>query len=304
MLASPSESVKYGDYRLLNTKIMSMLATNNHSRDIAGLKYIYPVLSRRAGGLSIGVNFNTNNACNWRCIYCQVPNLTVGAAPEMDFQLLEEELRFFLHEVLHGDFYQRFQVAENQRVIKDIAISGNGEPTSLKGFAKAIELIGQVATELGVFPNSHYVLITNGSLVHQPKVQAGLKVLKAYSGEVWFKFDSATDEGLVLMNNTRQSYQTHLKNLLLAAQCCPTKLQTCLLDYDGNGLSEKEKLAFLTLLKKIKAEGVSLQQVMLYTIARPSLQPEASRLAPLSIAVLNEFAAEIRGVGFEVSVSI
>ena len=136
---------------------MSILITNNHSRDIAGLKYIYPVLSRRAGGLSIGVNFNTNNACNWRCIYCQVPDLKIGAAPEMDFQLLEEELRFFLESVLHGDFYQRFQVPENQRVIKDIAISGNGEPTSLKDFVQAVDLLGRVTTELGVLPTSRYV---------------------------------------------------------------------------------------------------------------------------------------------------
>jgi len=283
---------------------VSTLITTNHNRDIVGLKYIYPVLSRRAGGLSIGINFNTNNACNWRCIYCQVPDLTVGAAPEIDFQLLEDELRFFLAIVLHGDFYQRFQVPEHQQAIKDIAISGNGEPTSVKAFAEAVELIGRVATEFGIFPTSNYVLITNGSLVHQPKVQAGLKVLKAYGGEVWFKFDSATDEGLALINNARQSCQSHLKNLLLASQCCPTKLQICLLDYDGNGLSEKEKLAFLTLLTRLKTESVNLQQVMLYTIARPSLQPEASRLAPLSVDVLNEFAEDIRRLGFAVSVSV
>lgn len=71
------------------------LTTSDHSRDIAGLKYVYPVISRRAGGLSIGINFNTNNACNWRCVYCQVPDLVRGAAPEMDFGLLEQELRFF-----------------------------------------------------------------------------------------------------------------------------------------------------------------------------------------------------------------
>ena len=110
----------------------STLTTSNHDRDVAGLKYVYPVLSRRAGGLSIGINFNTNNACNWRCIYCQVPDLKIGAAPEMNFQLLEQELRYFLDDVLNGDFYQRFQVDENKRTIKDIAISGNGEPTSLK----------------------------------------------------------------------------------------------------------------------------------------------------------------------------
>lgn len=281
-----------------------MLITNNHSRDIVGLTYIYPVLSRRAGGLSIGVNFNTNNACNWRCIYCQVPDLKVGTAPEMDFRLLEKELRFFLAIVLHGDFYERFQVPEHQRIIKDIAISGNGEPTSLKAFAKAVELIGRIATEFGVLPTSNYVLITNGSLIHQPKVQAGLKVLKAYGGEVWFKLDSATDEGQALMNNARQSSQSQVKNLLLASRCCPTKLQTCLVDYDGQGLSEKEKLAFLNLLKTIKAADINLQSIMLYTIARPSLQPEASRLAPLPIEVLNEFADEIRGLGFSVSVSV
>jgi wyosine [tRNA(Phe)-imidazoG37] synthetase (radical SAM superfamily) len=283
---------------------MSRLITNNHSRDIVGLKYIYPVLSRRAGGLSIGINFNTNNACNWRCIYCQVPDLTVGSAPKMDFQLLEDELRFFLAIVLHGDFYQQFQVEENQRIIKDIAISGNGEPTSLKSFAKAVELIGRVATEFGVLPNSNYVLITNGSLVHQPKVQAGLKVLKSYGGEVWFKLDSATNEGQAFINNARQSCQSHVENLLLAARNCPTKLQICLVDYDGNSLSEKEKSAFLNLLTTIKATNVSVQQVMLYTIARPSLQPEASRLAPLSVEVLDELANDIKLLGFDVSVSV
>lgn len=282
---------------------MSILITNNHDRDVAGLKYIYPVLSRRAGGLSIGVNFNTNNACNWRCIYCQVPDLKLGAAPEMDFQLLEDELRFFLQTVLHGDFYSRFQVAEQLRVIKDIAISGNGEPTSLKEFAKAVQLVGRIATELGVFPESSYVLITNGSLIHQPKVQEGLKELKTYGGEVWFKLDSATEEGQVLMNNAQQSCQFHIKNLLLATQNCPTKLQICLLDVNGKGLTEKERVAFLNLLTNIKA-NVNIPNIMLYTIARPSLQPEASRLAPLPIVVLNEFADEIRRLGFEVSVSV
>lgn len=284
--------------------IVSTLITTNHNRDVVGLKYVYPVLSRRAGGLSIGINVNTNNACNWRCIYCQVPDLTVGSAPEIDISLLEEELRFFLSEVLHGDFYQRFNVPESQRVIKDIAISGNGEPTSVKAFADAVALIGRVATEFGVLPTSHYVLITNGSLVHHTKVQAGLKVLKAYGGEVWFKFDSASNEGMMLMNNARQSYQTHLKNLLLASQYCPTKLQICVLDYNGKGLSDTEKLAFLQLFTTLKTADVNVQQVMLYTIARPSLQPEASRLAPLPIEVLNEFADEIRRLGFEVSVSI
>ena len=283
---------------------MSKLTTTNHRSDIVGLKYVYPVISRRMGGLSVGINFNTNNACNWRCIYCQVPNLKIGAAPEMDFKLLEDELRFFLDDVLHGDFYERFQVDEDKRVIKDIAIAGNGEPTSLKGFARAIELIGKIAAEAGVFPHSNYVLITNGSLVHQAKVQAGLKMLMSYGGEVWFKLDSATEEGRALINNTAQSCKASVENLMLSAKLCTTILQTCLLDYDKQGLADKEKLAYLDLLRLIKKSGCNLQRVMLYTIARPSLQPEAARLAPLSAETLNAFADEIRLLGFDVAVSV
>jgi len=281
----------------------SKLSTSNHSSDIVGLKYVYPVLSRRAGGLSIGINFNTNNACNWRCVYCQVANLKIGVAPEMDFNLLEAELRSFLDDVLNGDFYDRFQIDDNNRVIKDIAIAGNGEPTSLNEFAKAVELIGQIATETGVFPQSDYILITNGSLIHQAKVQQGLKILKKYGGEVWFKMDSATEEGRKAFNNSGQSSQASLENLIISTKLCPTKLQTCLFDFDKQGLTAKEKQSYLNLLKKIKS-SCTLQKIMLYTIARPSQQPEADRLGTLPAETLQGFADEIRLLGFNVSVSV
>ncbi|ASF47931.1 radical SAM protein [Methylovulum psychrotolerans] len=280
----------------------SKLSVNSHRADIIGLTYIYPVLSRRAGGLSIGINFNTNNTCNWRCVYCQVPNLTLGAAPAIDFALLAAELRQFLADVLHGDFYDRFEVDADKRVIKDIAIAGNGEPTTLKAFARAVGLIGQIATEAGVFPASDYVLITNGSLLHQPRVQEGLRVLNAYHGQVWFKFDSATEAGRLLVNNSGQSCQAAVQNVLTASQLCKTKLQTCLFDFAGRGLPESEKQAYLAMLRQLK-DHCNVRQIMLYTIARPSAQPEAAQLAKLPVEELAAFAEEIRQLGFTVSVS-
>ncbi len=279
------------------------LTTTNHATDVVGLTYVYPVVSRRLGGLSVGINLNINNACNWRCIYCQVPDLKLGAAPKLDAKLLESELRFFLNEVLKGDFYERFNVDQDKRVIKDIAIAGNGEPTSLKEFADAIDLIGRVATEMRVFPESQFVLITNGSLIHQTKVQDGLKVLNSYGGEVWFKFDSATTKGRVLINNTTQSCKTSLENLILSSQLCKTKIQTCLVDYNQQGLSIDEREAYLDLMRQVKTECPDLSQVMLYTLARPSLQPEAEFIEPMSLAVLNLFAEDIRKLGFSVSVN-
>ena len=282
----------------------TLLTTSNHSRDVAGLKYVYPVFSRRAGGLSVGVNFNTNNACNWRCIYCQVPDLKLGAAPDLDFKRLEDELISFFDDLQHGDFYRRFQVDEGRRSIKDIAISGNGEPTSVKDFDKAVALIGKLATRAGVLPQSKFVLITNGSLVQRPAVQDGLKTLKAYGGEVWFKFDSATKQGRALINNAGLSGQSSLDNLALCAKLCPTKLQSCWFDYQKRGLPADEKNAFLEALKTIKTSACEIKCVLLYGLARPSLQPEAVWLERLPEATLNAFADEIRQLGFEVSVSL
>ena len=102
---------------------------------------MYPVISRRAGGVSIGINLNPNNACNWRCVYCQVPDLKRGTAPRVDLNKLELELRAFLYELIDGDFMQRY-VPPEARKIHDIALSGNGEPTSAKEFEQVIELIG------------------------------------------------------------------------------------------------------------------------------------------------------------------
>src|SRR3989338_9353712 len=83
------------------------LTITDHNRDVLGMKYIYPVISRRAGGVSVGINLNTNNACNWRCVYCQVPDLKRGGAPEVDLEKLAGELRGFLRELLQGDFMQQ-----------------------------------------------------------------------------------------------------------------------------------------------------------------------------------------------------
>lgn len=280
-----------------------ILTTNNHSRDIAGLKYIYPVMSRRAGGLSIGVNFNTNNACNWRCIYCQVPDLKRGAAPAMDFRLLAEELRFFLNDVQHGNFFDKYNVPHEHRLIKDIAISGNGEPTSLRDFAKAVDLIGGIADRAGVFPVAHYVLISNGSLMHQANARAGLKALAGFDGELWFKLDSGSEQGRKLINHSAQSQKQLLENLRIASQLCQTKLQTCMLGFRGTIWTAPEKQAYLQLLNEIQKQGIRIEKIMLYSLARPSYQPEAAELIKINLDEMQAFANDIKAIGFDVSVS-
>lgn len=266
------------------------------------MTYVYPVVSRRAGGVSVGVNLNVNNACNWKCIYCQVPGLQRGAAPPVDLQRLRTELIQFLGEVIDGDFMQRC-VPEGARRLNDIALSGNGEPTSAPGFASVVDVIGEVRSAVGIAQEVKTILITNGSLMHQIKVREGVRKLRALNGEVWFKLDSATREGMRLMNGTSAGASRVAGNIAVAAEACPTWVQTCVLAIDGKPPAASEQEAYLAFIDERLRAGVPLRGVLLYGLARQSHQPEADRLSRLPAAWLDAFADRIRALNLEVKVT-
>ena len=274
----------------------------DHSRDSAGMRYVYPVVSRRAGGVSVGINLNTNNACNWRCIYCQVPDLKLGTAPAIDLMLLENELRSFLQELLHGDFMQQ-RVPEGARRINDIALSGNGEPTSAKEFVQVVALIGRLQKELALPPHIKLILITNGSLMHRPNVQEGVRLMAGFNGELWFKLDRASVAGMQAVNNTQSSMDKVRKSLVTAISLCPTWLQTCWFAQDGRAPARQDEDDYLDFIAGLLRDNIRPQGVLLYTLARPSLQPEASHLQALSQQQLETFAERIRALGLTVKVS-
>ena len=277
----------------------NLLNTSDHSRDTAGLTYVYPVISRRAGGVSIGINLNPNNACNWRCIYCQVPDLKRGAAPPIDLIKLEQELRGFIHELTHGDF-MRQQVPPEVRVIQDIALSGNGEPTSAKEFEQVIELIGRVKKDFPLPDHLKLVLITNGSLLNRSHVQAGLKRMADMNGEIWFKLDNATRDGRLRINNTRMSLKQTQEHIRLAASLCPTWLQTCVFSVNGEPPEKRETRAYLQFVENLLHQDVPLKGVLVYGIARQSHQPEAKQLTRVDQIWFEQFCDNIRALGLTV----
>ena len=281
----------------------SPLSPINHDRDSAGMTYVYPVVSRRAGGVSVGINLNPDNACNWACVYCQVPDLQRGTAPETDLAQLETELRAMLSDILHGDFMQT-RVPEGARRLNDIALSGNGEPTSARAFPQVIELIGRVIADFDLMGKIKLVLITNGSLADRPRVRDGLAKMAALNGEVWFKFDSATATGMRAVNQTRISPDKQFERLAGVARLCPTWLQTCVFALDGKPPSAAEQAAYLAAVARIRQQSIPLQGVLLYGLARPSMQPQASRLSALPAQWLDAFAEKIRAAGLPVKVAL
>lgn len=55
-----------------HNKSTPLRAYREHPRQFLGSQLVYPVLSRRSGGISIGVNLNPQKICNFNCLYCQV----------------------------------------------------------------------------------------------------------------------------------------------------------------------------------------------------------------------------------------
>jgi wyosine [tRNA(Phe)-imidazoG37] synthetase (radical SAM superfamily) len=276
------------------------LGPSEHRRDAAGLTYVYPVVSRRSEGLSVGVNLNPNRACNWRCVYCQVPGLVRGKGPAIDLALLEQELRGFLGQVTRGDWLA--QHAPSEARLNDIAFSGDGEPTSSPSFPAAVACVRSVRAELGLEADVKLVLITNGSLLHQREVQTGLSAIGATNGEVWFKLDSATDAGMRAINDVAPGLERVRANLRTACARAPTWIQTCVFARRGEPPSADEQAAYLELLAAHRSEAHAPRGVLLYGLARPSHQPEARELARLPAAWLEEFAARIRALGLEARV--
>ena len=275
------------------------LNIHDHSRELSGLKYIYSVISRRAGGLSIGVNLNVNNACNWQCIYCEIPNLTRGSPPPIELNLLEEELRFFLHEIIHGDYMEK-NVSAEDRHLKDIAFSGNGEPTSAEEFPEVILIVKKILEEFNLLHKIKIRLITNGSLMHKTSVIKGVEILKEMNGEVWFKVDSATEESIKTINQVNLKAHQILERLRNSINVCPTFIQTCIFTIDGKGPSEKDVDAYLQLVGEVKTD---IQGVHLYGLARPSLQPQAKSLGRISEEALEDIAKKLRNLNIATTVS-
>jgi hypothetical protein len=278
------------------------LSVVDHDRGFAGLKYVYPVVSRRAGGVSIGVNLNPNNACNWRCVYCQVPNLGRGSAPAVDFAQLERELRQLLDAVCRGSYLEEHAPPE-ARTLKDIAISGNGEPTSCPDFAEVVECIGRLREHYGIARSVGLVLITNGSLVTKPQVQRGLRLLSSYGGEIWFKLDRGADAELHSTNGSRTSVARQLQRLGIAAGLCRTLVQSCWYTQSGADPLPAVVDAYVACLAQALQKGVPVAAVQLYTLARKPQLPEGADLGAVSSNWIAKLAARLKQLGLRVVVT-
>jgi wyosine [tRNA(Phe)-imidazoG37] synthetase (radical SAM superfamily) len=301
-LRSTIFSSTWWSLRVKALRTLGRLTTSEHDCRLEGARYVYAVLSRRTHGISVGIDLNPNAACNWRCVYCQVPGLSLGAGPPIDLGQLEDELSAVLDEARNAQVLEALAPVELRR-LTSVAFSGNGEPTTSPDFAEAVEVLGRVLEGAGLLGKLSPILITNGSMAHKKRVLEGIDTLARLGGQVWFKLDSATVEGLMRINHSHESPEHHLEGLRRIARRCPTWVQTCVFRRGGLDPEEREIEAYLGALRGLLAEGLRLEGVHLYTLARPSQQAEATELEALPETWLARFAERITELGLEARVA-
>ena len=252
------------------------LVVTNHNRDIFKTRYVYPVVSRRAGGLSLGINLNTNNACNWQCIYCEVPNLTRGKPDPIDLNLLRVELQDWLKNLVEGDFIEKHTDPGTR--FKDIALSGNGEPTACKEFKSVLRIIEEEFTACKCPTDIKIRLITNGSYLSKKEVQDAWQEMPLEK-EIWFKIDSANTLTIQQLNQVNLTQNQIKKNLESALSVSSTVIQTCLTKINGQLPQESEICEYVNLLKPYEKK---IKSIHLYSLARPTEQKTLYSLERLS----------------------
>ncbi|MFH0982258.1 MAG: radical SAM protein [Planctomycetota bacterium] len=263
-----------------------------HPRDWAGNLYVYPVISRRSGGLSIGINLNPDTACNFACVYCQVDRAGTPRVREVDLAMLRGELDVMLLWATDGSLLEhpRFaNVPAELRPLRDIAFSGDGEPTTCPVFAEAVQLAAELKQAHGL-DQVKLVLITDACYLTRPNVLAGLEMMDAHQGEIWTKLDAGTEAYFKAVNRPNTSLTHVVENIIHAARVRPLCIQSLWMRLHDTPPASEEVEAFSTRLLDILRAGGRIAQVQIYTVARP---PGESYATPLSNGELGAIATAV-----------
>jgi wyosine [tRNA(Phe)-imidazoG37] synthetase (radical SAM superfamily) len=249
----------------------------DHNRKFENFRFVYPVISRRAKGLSIGINCTPNGMCSYNCVYCQVNKKNISAKiPSVDEIIFElkEMLSIYNKTKLSEHFHY---VEEKNRILKDIALSGDGEPTLYPYFAELCEQLKEILE----IPK--LVLITNA--MHLEKIQN-------FSGEIWGKLDAGTDEWLNFINRPQKKINMELieNNLKFAVSKYPLRIQTMFCEAKGKIPSEAEIESYAGVVQRIyQTKPENLLSIQLYSVIR---QTSENSVKPLS----REFLENVKNV--------
>jgi wyosine [tRNA(Phe)-imidazoG37] synthetase (radical SAM superfamily) len=269
-----------------------------HARRWQDHRYVYPVVSRRSRGLSIGINLNPDKACNLDCVYCSVDRRgdTAAVVPGVDEALLRSELDHLLGLAASGEIWRLppfDQTPAELRRLNDVAFSGDGEPTSYPGFGA----VCRAAAELIAWhqlSGVKIVVITNATLLDRPLVAEALDFLSGVGGEIWAKLDAGTEAYYQLVDRSKVPLARVLRNLLACGRRHPLVIQSLFMRLHGEDPPAAELAAWLSRLAQLVADGCQIALVQVYTVARA---PAESYVSALDDQALDRLCQRVQALG-------
>ena len=255
-------------------------SVKNHRMREKGI-LVYPVHSRRSGGLSVGINlFPDKKCCNFDCPYCEAFPFSTNAVFSPD--QMEEDLRAVIEEAFI-----------RKEPIRDICFSGNGEPTMSPDFPEALERVSRIREKM--IPSSKLVLITNGTGLLDPELFSLLQdAIFSLDLDIWLKLDAGTPGWFETMNRSSVSFGKIVTRIKEFTSSAPVTIQTMLCMVDGNGPPPGEAEAWEKLVLEIahNAGAGGRLKVQLYGKARPA--PEDPKAGELPMEYLEGRARSLR----------
>lgn len=280
---------------------MRQLDFKDHRRSLNDNQYVYAVVSRRVGGLSIGVNLNPDKTCNFDCPYCQVDRTIPGGSRAIETDRLSGELDGLLGWVNDGSLWTRAPfdtAADHLRQVGDISFAGDGEPTAAPDFAAAVaEVIAVRAAHK--LERVRLSLLSNATLFHREGVIEGLDLLHGAGGEIWAKLDAGTEGWFQRVDGTTFSFKRVLDNITAASKRYRVVIQSMFHAFDGVGPDDAEIEAWVGRLTAVRDAGGQISEIQVYTVARRPADPSVGALERVR---LDWIASQARAAGFGVSV--
>jgi wyosine [tRNA(Phe)-imidazoG37] synthetase (radical SAM superfamily) len=268
-------------------------AWRRHGRQWKDHDYVYAVISRRSRGVSIGLNLNPNKACNFDCVYCQVNRKIPASVRRVNLKRLAAELDAILEAEKNGSLYQEapfVKLAPLERGVRDIAFSGDGEPTMFSHFEDAVRIAADARHRFSL-DSVKLILLTDAACLDKPAIQSALRVMDQNNGEIWAKLDAGTEEYFKRVNRAHVSFPRILANILSAALERPLVIQSLWFRINGAAPPEDEIEAYCVRVNDLISNGGQIKKIQLHTVAR---DPAESFVSPLSNEELDRIAATTR----------
>lgn len=268
------------------------------ARNFDERRYVYTVISPRAGGLSIGVNLNTTRCCNFDCLYCEVPNRTAGQEVAVDIEQMMNELRDVMTMVstrkLHQHPYYRL-LPEGLLELKHISLSGDGEPTLSPNFLEVVQSLVHFRA-LRMFPFFKLVLITNASKLMDDNVAKGIELLEDSQDEVWVKLDAGDQGRFEKVNGTREKLDDITQGIVCVAKKRPVVIQSLQTVINGVGPTPQEVENLIDRISRLQNDGAMIASVQIYSATRPVWNTEVGHLKLNNLSAIAQAITRKTGV--------